>query len=760
MKKNLLVLIVMGLLTLGKPSLGQQTSWVNPLPNGYDILDIDFVDPQVGLFCGTGGSLFRTTDGGSTLIPISIPTEDTLLQIVWLNLFDVVVASIHNLYISHDMGLSFSALCDIYPQRFIKVVFPSTDVGYALIKNPSGDTAFARSLDGGGSWSILHQPVSWNDVDASSTSEIMVIENLHILKSTDAGISFTSVYDETNSRIWKNIIYAGNNTWLAAGNNEYNEVRILRSTDHGATWSLNYLDYYEKIKHFKKNLWGELVYVFGSVSGWAYRPQIIYSSDQGQTWKTDIIQGWIQSSYNNDPQILAAFYQDENHAFAYSWNNCTDPEPDLGRMNTLLQKSGTNFEPYKTNFFRSILNMEWDGDNILQVNSTSLLRSTDNGITWTPTFPNTEGIFFEKVIKIPQTSSIFILGKSHDYDKSKIGSEKRTNIFYSFNDGNSWIKIISGMQFSATELYAFGSGEAYMFGRREFVLWKKNTQYYEKILGKAQLYRSIDMGITWTELSIPLDTMANAHFINADTGFIFGGGGSTTHGGYYLSTDQGNHWTYSSLGLPPIAMGFMLNSSVGFVATQEQPAHIYRFFTDNNQPELVFTADSTDSIADFAFSSTQTGWVLCKTGETGKLYYTQDGGQTWYFAGKYPYINKLILSSELNGFAYGTAGRLIKLGQGNAVAMPELRLAENYSLKIQPNPASRVLHILPPEGCIPGKVKISVFEATGKLFKSQEINHTSKQPIALDVSYLNTGIYFLSLQYGSKIYYGKFIVER
>lgn len=194
----------------------------------------------------------------------------------------------------------------------------------------------AKSLDGGVSWNTIQQGVEWNDFDAKST-ELMAIENLKIFKSTDGGITFQNVYTETFDRTWRNILFFSDNTWIAAGYTEYYQnVRFLRTTDDGNNWNLTFTNFYQNIEHLKKNSNG-LIFCYGYVRQIEKSlPQIYYSSDTGQRWQADNIQGWIMVGYNENYRVRAAYYLDENYAFAYTMNDCVDNELDFGRMNTIM----------------------------------------------------------------------------------------------------------------------------------------------------------------------------------------------------------------------------------------------------------------------------------------------------------------------------------------------------------------------------------------------------------------------------------------
>jgi len=755
MKKNLPFIIV--LLISQFTLFSQSVNWLNPKPSGEDFFDIAFSDAQHGWMVGTNGAVFYTSDTGHTWQALTPFTNQRLLQIVFINSTKMLIMGETSLFISNDGGYNWNTLCDISPSNFSKITFTSSNNGFALITNENGQKAFAKSTDGGASWTILQQPVDWNDFDASSETEIMAVADLNILKSTDGGISFQNIYSENQSRTWHAILYVSNNCWIAAGyTNNYGEARILRTTDDGINWNVIYLDKSAYLEHLGKNQEG-LIFSYGYLKYFSKGVlPLFYSTDTGETWQTDYIGGWIMGGYNENYRVNSVWYINENQAFAYTSNDCTDNEPDFGRMNMLIQKNGSTFQPFRDNFSRSILDIAWDENEGLHVNTKYLMRSRDNGLSWTPLY-SSNGDLLKKVIKIPQTSHLFVIGE-YNLGKSVNGSEMLTNIYHSSDDGTNWTKTVSAMPIYVSDLNVFGTGDAYLFGRKALVVWKKNSRFYEKELGRAQLFKSRDMTQNWDEVSIPLDTMANMQFLNADTGFIFGGGGTTQYGGYYISTDNGLTWSYHSLGLPTIASGQMLSNTLGFVVTDESPARVYRFYTTSNQSELIFTADSSESIADIAFSGALTGYVLCQNSAGSNLYFTQDGGQSWNYSGTYPYINKLKVFSNLNGFAYGSAGRLLKLQDGFPVGLSEPGTPVTRRISVHPNPGDELVWLNLQDLRPAFPLKLKLLDGQGKVVVSRQINTREELSKPLSVSGLCNGLYLVSLISPEGNYEGRLLI--
>lgn len=253
--------------------------------------------------------------------------------------------------------------------------------------------------------------------------------------------------------------------------------------------------------------------------------------------------------------------------------------------------------------------------------------------------------------------------------------------------------------------------------------------------------------------------MTNMQFISADTVFILGGGGTTTFGGYYLTSNKGNSWTYHSLNLPQIAFGQMLNSYVGFTVTRENPDKLFRFTTSSNSPELIFTADTNETIVDFGFTAEFIGYILCHSNRGSNLYSTQDGGLTWNYVGTFPYLNKLKVFSNLNGFAYGTADRLLKLQDGYPVGLPEVAKAELTKLQLHPNPADKLVWIKLNDTDIAFPLKLEIVDVQGKVVFDKQINTPAELLQPLSVNQFNDGFYLLRIFTNKKTWEAKLIVS-
>jgi photosystem II stability/assembly factor-like uncharacterized protein len=744
----------------------QQATWLNPSPHGNDVLDIEFCNTQQGLMCGTYGSVYMTNDGGTNWLNASLATPEPLRQIIWLSAAEAIVVGKNHLYKSQDGGLNWDLLFQAAQMEFTRAAFLENMTAYALSTQPGGQVAVTKTTDGGLSWNTIATDGSWRDLAFRNPLEGMLVDSSKVYKTTDGGATFTVVYEESLSREWNSIVHAGGDVWVAAGHKIYGtEGRFLRSADNGATWDVIFSTA-QQHKRIKRTPDG-LLYAFGSISEiYNLHCSLNLSTDQGLTWSSDFFDFLPNTPYQRSEEIKAAGMISPSKGFAYAYQRVSDDEPDPGNTNVLLQKDGNTWVFFNNHFFRTIYELQWDGDGNegWLAEYGFLARSSDGGLSWEH-IPHPAGNameetrFFRKLPGSGKAIAISMVLRSYPFPGFEAG--QFTSIYHSSNGGSTWTSGIQKELASPLGFAIFNPGDAYLFARTCGIAWKKGIEYYPKVCGHARLFASRDFGDSWTEISLPLDTMANMQFLNADTGYIFGGGGTTPDGGYYLSTDKGLSWQYHPLGLPKIALGQMLSPSLGFLVTDEVPARIFRVHPASGQSLEIFACPPSHSIGDIGFTGENTGYVLCHTPDTAFIYSTSDGGLNWNPTGVYPYLKKLKIFSNLNGFAYGSSGRLLKLEAGYPVSVRENTEGRKCIVRLFPNPAKDLIYLVT-EGLTAGlPLDFELTDALGRVFIRKSFSNPLLQDnLRISTSSLNPGIYLYRIKAGDRIQSGKLLIHR
>lgn len=364
-------------------------------------------------------------------------------------------------------------------------------------------------------------------------------------------------------------------------------------------------------------------------------------------------------------------------------------------------------------------------------------------------------------------------------------------IYYSHNGGQNWDYYQTPfVQSWFLDMHFPTSTVGYVCGGTNF------GQYRNVIL------KTTDAGKTWDSLTTNAFTgyeFSDIHFVNADTGFV---ASPWILGKILKTTDGGQNFSY--IDLPnseiPTEIYFVpqndpTSSFIGFVATRyylnNQKKYViamHRTADLGNSWTTVFShvVDDIRAINTINFADDTVGYAV---GQNGLFLKTIDGGMTWIKKNLAPYTNLtgLFFTSPQVGYINNAGGiykttdggqtwtvqNISPLGviRGIAFANDTIGFAmgdtwiykttnagglhvEDYKkspFDVYPNPVSDILYIQSQEnerilsGCIYNNLgqKVKVFS------KTKTIN----------ISELNTGLYFLRLKTTAGEFYEKIIVE-
>ncbi|WP_341902879.1 T9SS type A sorting domain-containing protein [Fluviicola taffensis] len=227
-----------------------QLNWTvikyDSLGNRHD--DVFFLDDHLGWAVdGSGGSVFKTTDGGLTW-ELKFQTSNYLRNIEFLN---------------EDIGF-FGTL----------------------------DNKFYRSVDGGDTWglvTILPNPPAICGLDAVGTSTIYgcgaYFSTLpYIIKSIDSGVTWQYIDMSAYATGLVEILFIDEQVGYVSGKNSAGGI-ILKTEDGGVSWTEIYNsqtpgDYVWKLQLLENN-----THIYGSIQS-PVTGRLLKSTDSGQTWET------------------------------------------------------------------------------------------------------------------------------------------------------------------------------------------------------------------------------------------------------------------------------------------------------------------------------------------------------------------------------------------------------------------------------------------------------------------------------------------
>jgi photosystem II stability/assembly factor-like uncharacterized protein len=248
------------------------------------VYDLDYVAPDVGWICGTGGLIAYTTDGGSS----------------WTN---------------QSSGFTSS---------FYGMDFVSSTTGWVV----SDGGIILQSTDGGVTWSPQSSPYSSTLYDVMFTDDqlgLIVGVSGRILRTTNGGVTWASIASGTTNTLRKVSFVDSRHAWAVGGVPGSNGI-VLCSTDGGLNWST------QTIPSSSGYLRG--VCFIDSLHGWTTGdgPTILKTTNGGINWiaKTppwgigsilrgtsfiDLLEGWTVDYYG---QLLHTTDGGESWSISYT----------------------------------------------------------------------------------------------------------------------------------------------------------------------------------------------------------------------------------------------------------------------------------------------------------------------------------------------------------------------------------------------------------------------------------------------------------
>lgn len=498
-------------------------------------------------FFDNGGSLFESNDGGTSWVQRNIPVSlnDALNGIYFLDSQNGWTYGNDN-YRTTDGGTNWVQLPFLGSTSFMK--FYTTAFGFAAgnfgrrvshdggaswVESPNGMFAFDftndltalgasddgiyRTANGGAAFTQVYTGAA-KAVQFLSSSTAVAIANNMFIRSTDAGITWSSVSSADNrtrlTMISDNIVLA----WGRSGTFPNFDDRIFRSTDAGQTWTDIGTVIPSEICSFTSI--DLQTAVASDRDGNMYR-----SSDAGLTWlQTFSSPGPGQSYFSS---ATPGFVDSQTGYFGYgpgflikttdggaSWFQISSGTGtslnDIARFaNGNMIAVGENGIVLTSNGLSPwIQQNRFTSENLtaVQVIGTSealainkegqVYQTTDGGINWTamgikPPFLNAKDLHFTNFL------DGWVIGQG------SIGN----TLFHTTDGGNSWAGIPGfGGSYTAVDFEGV-NGWAMSVGER--------------------FYRSVDNGATWIQEELPgfPTQISDLDFFDANIGYAVGWGG-------------------------------------------------------------------------------------------------------------------------------------------------------------------------------------------------------------------------------------------
>ena len=207
-------------------------------------------------------------------------------------------------------------------------------------------------------------------------------------------------------------------------------------------------------------------------------------------------------------------------------------------------------------------------------------------------------------------------------------------LLHTTNGGNIWT-IVSPVPIDT--LFTWSDPALDMCFINPSTGWVLRTKGTDTNWQGAVVYKTIDGGVTWNELTIPnYDTGIYIQFVDENNGWIMVFNTNYTGGGVFRTTDGGNSWNL--INLPADGFPYFKNSSTGWVMPMDNDST--RKTIDGG---LSWTApwgtNTQVTLNSIYFSDINNGWIV---GRNGTVLRTTNGGSSW------DYITNTGLTSDYN----------------------------------------------------------------------------------------------------------------
>ena len=496
---------------------------------------------------GTGGGVFKTTDGGvswkamntgltSTRVT-SLAIDPSNSQVVYAGAMDTVnvgtggsVTSIGGgIYKTFDGGASWVAAFYTGTNGTVSslAIAPSNSrTVYAV-----ASFAVIKTTDGGASWIAIHNSLMTTGISSLAidplNSQIIYVGTTgayggsgdlqdipgSIFKTTDGGASWTAVntgltntsilslaIDPANSKV----VYAGTSMWIGdvvAGTCG----RVFKTTDGGASWTKINTGTNGEVDFLAIDPSNSQTVYAGTWNGGVFK-----TINGGTSWTT------INSGLtNNYVQTLAIDPANSPTVYTGTYNGGVFKTTDGGASWTAINSGLTNKIIY------SLVIDPANGRTVYAGTGGGVFKTTNGGASWTAINTGLTNIYVKSLAIDPANSQVVYTGTNGG------------GVFKTTDGGASWTAINTGL----TNIYV-----------KSLAIDPANSRTVYAGTGSG-VFKTTNGGASWTAVTTGLtntDILSLAiDPVNSRT--VYAG---TYPSGVFKTTDGGASWTVISTGLP------------------------------------------------------------------------------------------------------------------------------------------------------------------------------------------------------------------
>jgi photosystem II stability/assembly factor-like uncharacterized protein len=633
-------------------------TWTNKNYNASYSADYGFqtcfmINSSTGFAAGELGLIVKTTNAGTNWIPTSVPNYYSAKKIFFVNENTGWFLNNNFLYKTTDCGTNWIKQPVISATTYINTLFFINELTGFAAGTPSGGSIFKmfKTVNGGLRWDRIFFTIN------TSIQSLYFVDSLNgyaggtngvLAKTTDCGNSWEQLNVTNNYGSILSISFANQNTgYVNFSNDTIN--KILKTTNAGLNFNLAFVD--STVVLSSVSAYGNAVSTCGSYG------RLASSSDYGNNW------------ISNSGEIKGDFYpiafQDEFNFIAMGRSNSRIKmyRTTNGGYNWLNYASPVQLFAFYDIYFVDILTGFAVGEGSTQSGKT--MRTTDGGVSWTqlPTVDPYKTLY-----------TVHFLNANTGLTAGMQGLIARTT-----NAGNNWTIV--------------HSGGPHLHDVAKFI--NENTAY--SINSNGDVFRSTNGGVNWFTTANISPGIHYIQFLNENTGYL--GGPS----GIYKTTNGGYNWVNAKSGI-----------NCGYLE-----------FYDAN-----------------------TGFA---SGYNAKCFRTTNGGNNWIDESGFNH-SMIILYHFFTPdivYAYGNrwlmkttnGGTILPVNETNNEIVNKYSLGQNYPNPF--NPTTNVKFSI----LNSGDVKLVVYDIMGREVQTlvNEMLKPGTYEVKFDGSMLTSGVYFYKL---------------
>ena len=487
------------------------------------------------LYAGTNGGLFYSSNGGDSWQQL------THFQDAWgISGVAIIGDTLYigryaqeSVFFSNDNGKSWTQIDSGLTGRGVPILFASGTTLFAQMRHH-----VFRLRAGENSWTKLAIEDPWKkNIVESNITKFMVSGEIayaatadgDLFRSTDMGNRWKSIKPKLMQRFYGELAVVGNTVFCIGSGSA--DGQVFRSTDAGNSWTTFNTSLINQTVLSIVTLSEKTLYV-GTIDG------IFRSTDGGESWRqanTGIINTWIRN---------LVFFK-----------------------NALYASTGI-----------------------------SIVKSIDGGNSWVP---------IHRGLRSTHGAILTITGKNLyvAVDEMDMATFSTSAVCRLSDNGSAWVPIQTKMQSAKERMYAVdqlaGTGETFYLIAQinqgwQLYRWKVGEDLWTNLelkdlkrgtlavsdrtiyvsAGDGQLFRSVDEGGTWTDVSQRLpnwDLQSKRSFREVGYDLVFVGGTiyAGTRDGIFRSVDSGETWTTIGDGLPDGVVDIRLVDGTTLYGTED-----------------------------------------------------------------------------------------------------------------------------------------------------------------------------------------------